>query len=905
MKLIPQITTAFTRMQEPALAALRKAGDQTSVAKPSTSAETSRTAPDMRMQNIKSRLGALLSDGMRVHGGIRILSGSELTQPVVPPRRTSSPEVAQGYQELKAKADTSFLAMHALDSFSLRDFAASSGSGDANIALVDAVYAQHALYQAAKELQSAMGKGDAGLVRIMADSQSRASELMNLAARMIPTKTDAGFTMNLPQGAERLDGDASFVQSAQTLGSKMHGTDTLLEQLSAKAEPLLNKVDFLADSQKRMSPDEFSAQLMEVKQDLAVVQQSLAEVLNPTASETPTLRGDAATFTALKLQLAGAQERLDTLGGKPNFEEVAYNYAIALTDSPGLWDIAESLPLSESIKDLLGRLDSGTAEIRDALLPYAGTKFDIVEVANEITTLQDDYKVQAALCRTVCALAFANAEEGISETSSVYADALARRLPFLEQDEVDSLAEEMVGLVNAAIDDPKICSSLEELKSALSGSIFNLGPQQIRAEVRELRNLALRGKEADTHRGAFIAKAFDNTFSVSTLTEICARGIDPSCVDFIAHDGALTTTPVQLGSGVCNTVLLCTYQDAKGVEIQRVFKGEVPARRGLVKLTLGKLGYDPLVRVAQINVAAKQVASALQCGNVLSQASVGVHDGQFGLFMECAPGKTAAEFDTLQEEEDTPPVVTTQNGVALTPTGLYAHLHKEGLMDTARANMQRGLCNLEWADMLCGQGDRHQSNYLVNINPDTAEVHVTGIDNDASFGRLMVGAAQVDVSGTTFSRLHDLASTVFVNGEERLIVDMSELDDSDKMRVRNVFGFNQMSVPELIDKTTFDALMAIDETTYAEMLSTNLDGEAVRSALLRLRDAKSFAMTLEDNGRVVTDWSSDSVPLQQGNPSGERVSITEMLNRTRNTALRSGNSASLGFYMRDFANLLA
>ena len=42
-------------------------------------------------------------------------------------------------------------------------------------------------------------------------------------------------------------------------------------------------------------------------------------------------------------------------------------------------------------------------------------------------------------------------------------------------------------------------------------------------------------------------------------------------------------------------------------------------------------------------------------------------------------------------------------------------------------------------DILTGQGDRHNDNYLVDIDKDTLEVTIKGIDNDASYGVLRTG----------------------------------------------------------------------------------------------------------------------------------------------------------------------
>lgn len=900
---MPQLSTVFARVREPILAALHKATGQDAPTSSSQATHARNVMTDLSTREAKNRLATWVNDGVRVQGGMNILTRAELAQLVPKPERGVSSEVNSAYLSLVEKVDSAFLAMHTLDDINIREFSGSPLPPDANTALIDAVQAQHSLFQAAKEFQQASGREEPALVRLMADSQARASELLNFAGRMIGANKAEGQGMNAPEGMLPLAENSTVLQAAQSLVTTMHGTDNLLESLAAQAETLFTQVNTLADDNQKMSASAFADQLIAVKQGIITVQKAVDSVLSPVIGETPTLLGDTQTFTALNKQFEAALARLDILEGKPDFQEVARNYAGALTQQPSLWELADALPIPESIKDILGTLDSEAANIKNMLLPYAGTNFNIASVSRELVAMQDELKIHAHVCRTFAVLAFADADAGIVNTAEEYMSAISSRLPFLSEDEVDVLGNDLADTVNALVDDEGACARFEEFKGAISHSIFNLSPAQVRAEVRELKHLAARGLDSDVRRGAYIAKAFENNFSMATLAEVSARGIDSASVDFIAHDGALTQPPTALGSGACNAVLLCTYKDARGMEVQRVFKGEVPARRGLVRLNLGKLGYDPLVRVAQLNVATKQVAAAIQCGDVVSQATVGVHAGKFGLFMECAPGKTAAAFDGMSDDDYNSPVATTKDGVPLSPPQLFAHLRAEGLMEKAQANMQRELFKLEWADLLCGQGDRHQENYLVNIDPNTAQVRVTGIDNDASFGRRMVGAAQVEVTSSVYAKLHDLAKPVMRGEVETLVVDMAQLNDNDKLRVRNVFGFNQMSVPELIDKSTFDALMAINDSDYVEMLSKNLDPEAIRSALLRLHDAKSLALDLEVAGRVITDWEG-TVAVNAENPAGEQISITTMLDRMRSAAMRSGDSASLGFYARDFATLL-
>lgn len=76
-------------------------------------------------------------------------------------------------------------------------------------------------------------------------------------------------------------------------------------------------------------------------------------------------------------------------------------------------------------------------------------------------------------------------------------------------------------------------------------------------------------------------------------------------------------------------------------------------------------------------------------------------------------------------------------------------LRSNGKLDAMRANLMRELSKMEWADVLSGQVDRHGDNYLIDINPQTGAVKITGIDNDASFGTRKAGMTVVDLSRPT------------------------------------------------------------------------------------------------------------------------------------------------------------
>lgn len=150
-----------------------------------------------------------------------------------------------------------------------------------------------------------------------------------------------------------------------------------------------------------------------------------------------------------------------------------------------------------------------------------------------------------------------------------------------------------------------------------------------------------------------------------------------------------------------------------------VFKPEVGARRGLDHLCASGLGYRNGARVMQLNVAASRVADAIGCGGTIARSSIGSHDGQLGLFMEAAPGKTF--FDIARGK----PVCRMPDGKELNFPETCRVLRSNGKLDAMRANLMRELSKMEWADVLSGQVDRHGDNYLIDINPQTGAVKIT------------------------------------------------------------------------------------------------------------------------------------------------------------------------------------
>ena len=383
-------------------------------------------------------------------------------------------------------------------------------------------------------------------------------------------------------------------------------------------------------------------------------------------------------------------------------------------------------------------------------------------------------------------------------------------------------------------------------------------------------------------RGEYIQAALDHHVDMNTILEASLRGIMADQLELRAGDAILTDTR-KLGQGAANTVHLCTYRGRDGEDMKLVFKPEVGARRGLDHLCASGLGYRNGARVMQLNVAASRVADAIGCGGTIARSSIGSHDGQLGLFMEAAPGKTF--FDIVKGK----PVCRMPDGKELNFPETCRVLRSNGKLDAMRANLMRELSKMEWADVLSGQVDRHGDNYLIDINPQTGAVKITGIDNDASFGTRKTGMTVVDLSRPTprqqdfLNKLRREGYTIPPDGR----IDLSKLPDRLLSETRQQFGFNQLFRPVLIDRDTFDKLTAIREDDYRAMLAPCMDNEAVDAAVSRLKDAQRHAARLEREHRVVEDWNAPGIrDIYTRHKVGAKGSFGERIQN--------------GFFTRDF-----
>ncbi len=402
-----------------------------------------------------------------------------------------------------------------------------------------------------------------------------------------------------------------------------------------------------------------------------------------------------------------------------------------------------------------------------------------------------------------------------------------------------------------------------------------------------------------------VRNVLDGKLSVTTLVEARVNGLADVEVDPEVDDRNAVSSR-ELGKGGLNTVTLVKYGDGT----ERVFKPEVAGRIDVTRMPL--LADMPMsVQLATLNLATMRTARAFGLEDTVVKTTAGVHDGQYGIFMEKAKGVSAADFaaskkvaSTVDSDEYT---LKDINDLKKTDPESARRITGELMRQTTR---------LEWLDIIGGQGDRHMGNFFVHVGKD-GKVSVKGIDNDTAFSTTRTGLTTYSMKGPESfkvfkGRVLELGAELygkngFMKSEkllERLLSDPSikvtreerpqqgdddlfdmragdEDDDVqsfeiDTSKIANplltqillkTLGIQSVHVPTCIDQETYDKLMTMDGDTaerrdYLDGLKKDLGpGDAYDNAVSRLDDAIKYAKKLQSEDRVYTmeQWKDEGV----------------------------------------------
>ncbi len=457
------------------------------------------------------------------------------------------------------------------------------------------------------------------------------------------------------------------------------------------------------------------------------------------------------------------------------------------------------------------------------------------------------------------------------------------------KDEITRLSEQGVFARMAKFDNPD--TDKNTVKKELAVVCAHVGKMGVRnADGVAADDKLLLG----LMRGDFSA---DSYISAKTLNAP-AEMVNP------ALDDAALVDAKRLGNGQMNTVFLCTYRTSDGGEQKFVFKPEISGRAGMDRMGLnGNNSYADDQQIAHLNFASKKISMLLGDGHVMPNTYVGVHDGMIGFFMEVAPGipgeKIANEFRAKCAQKDPGSVFSDLKALC---TGKKKPADPEGAK-TFVCTMAREFAELEWGDLLSGQGDRHWGNYHVSVDKKH-NVSVMGIDNDISFPKWRFGALKFRAEGrhaenfeayiysTRKIKLREAVAGlnpgqavpnlpgVTYRGHGVYDIDLTpkpgvEMTKDEKAFAcgvaLKVFGMQKTSQPSFVSETTYRKLQELNAKTDLELKETlktqlqiELSDEQLDACVARTRDAYRRAEELRIAGRMKKDdeWISDETYRQ-------------------------------------------
>ena len=425
---------------------------------------------------------------------------------------------------------------------------------------------------------------------------------------------------------------------------------------------------------------------------------------------------------------------------------------------------------------------------------------------------------------------------------------------------------------------------------------------------------------SDAVRGVFTG---EGTFS--TLVEARVHGYRDGDID-PALDDVNVAVSRELGSGNFNTVTLVTFKDGTSRVFKPAFAGRLSAENAPILY-----GLDNRQQITRINRAVNATADALGLGDVMVKTTAGVHKGVFGMYMEAAPGvegrKLAKGARTVLGEHGEP--------VALGTADIKNLPADQKRIVTGR--MMRQFNRLQWFDVITGQGDRHDANYMAEVKPDLT-VTTKGIDNDGSFGILRTGLSTFRLPPTRAKKYMDrvrLLATAY-GTKSQLAIDQVTSDpgyrklkdgtievDVSKAKspilvaaLNQATGFQNVAVPDEMDAELCDKLESLASGPARDALlkewSDRLGANSAqyRTAVNRLDEAIARAGQLRKEGKVyqAEDWEGEAVqkriteaplPLDTTTPIMGRApngKVGEMLSKDY-AFLMAGN-----LYNRDFSS---
>ena len=719
------------------------------------------------------------------------------------------------------------------------------------------------LYKAQNSMpRGASARARGALEEAMFQTDRRASELQTLVCDFADMAEKAG---NDPAINARLDKTLESLIPSQSL--KMHGSEKIAADFRTTLMPLAKRIDDLAAAKERQLSN---GEATKIRRQIDEAFNALAKAETTYAAKGMPL--DHSLFKSARGMLTDLTQHLDgirrevTLGSMRTFIDKTFT--------------APDLPiLQDKFKPLVKKLFPALMAAIETQKLLRKAALEFLEKHSDATARKMD-----TLARELAGLSTAVEKDLKSIEVREYKDMPMFNLAYEKHEVVQNLVNSLSRKDRNACTPEFVKEFCQTMMSFLAdnyeaefgalkviyGGISGTDTQTAHL-VQMYRNAADRDPSKFLTNKT-LAAVFEGRTAVTTVVETRLAGLPDEDAD-PARDDSNVLSSKSLGSGKVNTVYQVGYKDGSTY----IFKPEAPGRQGLEGLQLSKGSYADTQLVAQFNMAAQKTADAFGLGDVMTKTSVGAHDGQFGLFMEKAPGCEAAQYG--KTNQNTEPGRLTPKQIKELPDAQYGKVVGELMRKSNR---------LEWFDILTGQGDRHHHNYMVNV-PEKGDVTVKAIDNDACFGTFIIAPGVFVLRGEHAAKFAQAVTTVGrklypseVTGRQigrlnhdpgiRQLANGAIVVDTSKMRapelhfcLKTATGCHVTRAPDYIDEELYDKLVAMKggeaREKYIADLKARLTQDQVDVAINRLDAAIAHAEKLKEAGRVISteDWGKKDV----------------------------------------------
>ncbi len=783
---------------------------------------------------------------------------NKITQPDQGVKRN----VKSAYNGIATASQNAQKAMGKLDAKSIMSFRAPTE--DVHKDLETAVKAQNNL-RAALIKYGDLAKVDVSEQVRLCDN--RIGEMLNFVGTMMSYGSETAVPLQTSK--------QTFSENVNAISLDMHASTQITTALKAEINSLYEKIDGLEQNAGMMDKFTFDNEISFLTENLETAMGKLQSFKDGTyqAEKKTSVVFDKKALDVIELSLTSANSRVKKLAqaNPPQvFQQMIESLRANYTISPFAREYVNSVNIS-----------SANPNFRDSIQQY----FNAVDIAftelsknpanpTSINTAIQNVEYIRANNQTATSLGQLNFYIHLASIENPE-NYVAQIKDFVKTNaNANLIINEIIQPLRNAMN-PRINSDAKQNTDEIT-KLRGLTSKMLPMELDRLGKLMNNSRFNFHQTGQYIATAFNNPVNVDTMVELKIRGFPFSSVALNAIDEKLVEEK-KLGQGAANQVFLCKYTLETGQNVSYVFKGEHDARRGLDGLMVGKLGYTRDIYVNQINVVASEASELIGCGSAIAKSTVGMHKGQFGLFMEHAPGETLKSLD-----KGKPALTIGSKSYKLEQLGQVFKTQEQQRIFLG--SLVTELSKLEWSDALTGQVDRHADNYLFSVNPETGKVKITGIDNDASYSQRMVGVGKLEVKQNDESKVSEDKKD-----KKPKIIDLSTVNP---ILAKKTTGINQMFKPMVISQSVYDNIVNLNEDTYRALLNGKIPPAEIESAMKRLADCKIHANELRKDGKCIPDD-------QFTNPDKLQMILGKIAEQSYDTSFFNQN-----FISRDFSCLL-